>query len=171
MSQTENLEIFNLEDFYSDKMVELLYELNQDNTPEVGSIKSLEMFSKLLNISSLNLLLKYKDEVIGFIVCFRERSDYSSLNYKFFNNKEKRFLYIDRVVIKEGYRRKGYGTKIYKYLEDFFIKDLIPICCEVNSFPRNEVSINFHIKNGFEGVGEHDHEDHSVIYFRKIYIK
>jgi len=61
VSQTENLEIFNLEDFYSDKMVELLYELNQDNTPEVGSIKSLEMFSKLLNMSSLNLLLKYKD--------------------------------------------------------------------------------------------------------------
>jgi len=60
VSQTENLEIFNLEDFYSDKMVELLYELNQDNTPEVGSIKSLEMFSKLLNMSSLNLLLKYK---------------------------------------------------------------------------------------------------------------
>ena len=77
MSQTENLEIFNLEDCYSDKMVELLYELNQDNTPEVGSIKSLEMFSKLLNMSSLNLLLKYKDEVIGFIVCFRERSDYN----------------------------------------------------------------------------------------------
>ena len=171
MSQTENIGIFNLEDFYSDKMVELLYELNQDNTPEVGFIKSLEMFSKLLNMSSLNLLLKYKDEVIGFIVCFRERSNYSSLNYKFFNNKEKRFLYIDRVVIKEGYRRKGYGTKIYKYLEDFFIKDLIPICCEVNSFPRNEVSINFHIKNGFEYVGEHDFDDHSVIYFRKIYIK
>ena len=87
MSQAGNLKIFNLEDFYSDKMVELLYELNQDNTPEVGSIKSLEMFSKLLNMSSLNLLLEYKDEVIGFIVCFRERSDYSSLNYKFFNNK------------------------------------------------------------------------------------
>ena len=100
MSQIENLEIFNLEDFYLDKMVERLYELNQDNTPEVGSIKSLETFSKLLNMSSLKLLLKYKDEVIGFIVCFREKSDYSSLNYKFFNNKEKRFLYIDRVVIK-----------------------------------------------------------------------
>ena len=171
MSQIENLEIFNLEDFYSDKTVELLYELNQDNTPEVGSIKSLEMFSKLLNMSSLNLLLKYKDEVIGFIVCFRERSNYSSLNYKFFNKKEKRFLYIDRVVIKEAYRRKGHGTKIYKYLEDFFIKDLIPICCEVNSFPRNEVSINFHIKNGFECVGGHDFDDRSVIYFRKIYIK
>ncbi|NCX10745.1 MAG: GNAT family N-acetyltransferase, partial [Proteobacteria bacterium] len=76
-----------------------------------------------------------------------------------------------RVVIKEAYRRKGYGTKIYKYLEDFFIKDLIPICCEVNSFPRNEVSINFHIKNGFECVGGHDFDDRSVIYFRKIYIK
>ncbi|NCX34932.1 MAG: GNAT family acetyltransferase, partial [Proteobacteria bacterium] len=57
------------------------------------------------------------------------------------------------------------------HLEDFFIKELIPICCEVNSFPRNEVSINFHIKNGFEHVGEHDFDDHSVIYFRKIYIK
>lgn len=151
----------------SNSTLENLYLLNQENTPEVGSIKNAEYFASLLDKSSINLLIVYKNQPIGFVICFRENLEYESLNYKFFNESKKNFLYIDRVVINSSYRRMGLGTMMYKYLDGVAGKDILPICCEVNSVPRNEISINFHIKNGFKEVGQKDFEDHSVIYYIK----
>ena len=43
----------------------------------------------------------------------------------------------------------------------------IPLCCEVNTIPLNEISIKFHQDFGFYQVGENDFIDHSVAYFQK----
>ena len=63
----------------------------------------------------------------------------------------------------------GFGTQLYRYLDELAFKDFLPVCCEVNSVPKNEISLNFHIKNGFTEVGEKNFHDHSVKYFEKIY--
>lgn len=118
-------------------------------------------------MSELNYYVKNQDEIIGFIVCFRENSEYSSKNYKFFNQQFKKFIYIDRVAIKEKYRRKGIGKNIYSAVEDYAIARNIPICCEVNTDPMNEISIEFHMSLGFKKIGEYDFDDHSVAYFLK----
>ena len=110
--------------------------MNEENTPEVGSLPSVKSLEELIKMSSSALYLSKNDEVIGFIICFRENSVYGSENYKFFNNKNKKFLYIDRVVIKDGYRRMGHGTKVYKHLDKIASELLLPICCEVNSIPK-----------------------------------
>ncbi|MEL1236823.1 MAG: GNAT family N-acetyltransferase, partial [Candidatus Neomarinimicrobiota bacterium] len=65
------------------------------------------------------------------------------------------------------YRRKGLGTKIYKYLDEIAQKDMLPICCEVNSIPLNQISLDFHAKNGFLEVAERNFGDHSVKYLIK----
>jgi predicted GNAT superfamily acetyltransferase len=144
-----------------------LYSLNQENSPEVGFISSIEYFSKLFEMSALSLLVEHQAEIVGFIICFRENSEYESLNYKYFDENKQRFLYIDRVVIKSAYRRKGLGTKIYKDLDEIAQKDMLLICCEVNSIPLNQISLDFHGKNGFLEVGERNFEDHSVKYLVK----
>ena len=61
----------------------------------------------------------------------------------------------------------GFGTQLYRYLDELAFEDSLPICCEVNSVPKNEISLNFHIKNGFKEVGEKNFHDHSVKYFEK----
>ena len=167
MNQIYHLKVTKLKKNPSDKLLKNLYSLNQENTPEVGSIEDIRSFSKLFELSSTSLLVEIKDQIIGFIICFRENSIYASENYKFFNNNKDKFIYIDRVVIKSGFRRMGIGTKIYKHLDELASKDLLPICCEVNSVPKNEISLNFHIKNGFAEVGERDFYNHSVKYFEK----
>tara|TARA_X000000368_G_scaffold356724_1_gene298857 strand:- start:79 stop:240 length:162 start_codon:yes stop_codon:yes gene_type:complete len=43
----------------------------------------------------------------------------------------------------------------------------IPLCCEVNTIPLNDISIKFHEDFGFLKVGKHDFIDHSVAYFQK----
>jgi hypothetical protein len=111
-------------------LLESLYSLNQENSPEVGFIPSIELFSKLFQTSSLNLLIKYKNKIAGFVICFRENS-------------------------------------VYKYIDEVAAKESLPICCEVNSIPLNQISLNFHAKNGFIKVGERDFKDHSVRYLQK----
>ena len=145
----------------------IIYELNQSNTPEVGSLDSIKHLKSLLSLSSNNLFISLDNEIIGFTVCFREGSNYQSLNYKFFSKNETKFLYIDRVVIKELHRRKGIGKSLYRNIESISISKNIPLCCEVNIEPLNQPSIDFHNNFGFHKIGSYDFDDHSVAYFKK----
>ena len=167
MNQSHHLKVIKLPKNIPSKLLENLYSLNQENTPEVGSLEDIESFRKLFELSSTSLLVELKDQIIGFVICFRENSTYSSENYKFFSDDKDKFIYIDRIVIKSGFRRMGIGTQVYKHLDDLAFKDFLPICCEVNSVPKNEISLNFHIKCGFTEVGERNFHDHSVKYFEK----
>ena len=101
------------------------------------------------------------------MICFREKSDYHSENYKFFSKKEKKFLYVDRIAIKDSYRRKGIAKNLYSMIEIQANAESIPLCCEVNTIPLNDISIKFHEDFGFLQVGRHDFIDHSVAYFQK----
>ena len=144
-----------------------IYDLNQVNTPEVGSLESMQHLKQLIDFSAYNLLALKEDEIVGFIICMREGSAYGSENYKFFSKRLKKFLYVDRVAIDERHRRAGLGQAIY---EDIFFqasKESLPVALEVNTQPVNQPSLNFHEKMGFDQVGTRDFDDHSVAYFTK----
>lgn len=144
-----------------------IYDLNQTNTPEVGSLESIQHLKQLIEFSSYNLLVLKEDEIVGYIICMREGSAYGSENYKFFTQRLKKFLYVDRVAIDEQHRRAGLGKAIY---EDIFVQaisDSLPIALEVNTQPVNQPSLNFHEKMGFDRIGAKDFDDHSVAYFIK----
>ena len=152
---------------YNEAQLQSIYDLNQANTPEVGSLKSINHLKKLIELSAYNLLVLDDDEIVGFIICMREGSVYRSENYKFFVQKLKKFLYVDRVAIDEQHRRAGLGQAIY---ENIFIQasnNDLPIALEVNTQPVNQPSLNFHEKMGFDKVGTKNFEDHSVAYFIK----
>jgi hypothetical protein len=154
-------------DTLNDVQLQSIYNLNQANTPEVGSLESMTHLKKLIELSAYNLLVLDDDEIVGFIICIREDSAYRSENYKFFTQRLKKFLYVDRVAIDERHRRAGLGQAIY---EDIFVQasaDNLPIALEVNTQPVNQISLNFHEKMGFDKVGSRDFEDHSVAYFIK----
>ena len=167
MDSSSNIDLSLFTDVPEKEALETLYSLNQENTPEVGSLSTIDELSKLIDMSALNFYVLDDEEIIGFVVCFREGSGYKSLNYKFFNDNESKFLYIDRVVIKEGHRRKGAGTILYSHLQTLANQQSMPLCCEVNTIPRNSVSLDFHEKNGFIEVGECHFDDHSVAYLKK----
>ena len=137
---------YNIQSFSSNSDINLLneiYLLNQSNTPEVGSLDSVDHLQNLLQMSLLNLFVSNNEEMIGFIICFKENSNYSSKNYKFFSKREKKFLYIDRVAIAEKYRRKGLGKILYNKLENLCIENKIPLCCEVNTSQQSGIFFSF----------------------------
>ena len=144
-----------------------IYDLNQANTPQVGSLESMQHLKQLIEFSSYNLLVLKEGEIVGFIICMREGTAYKSENYKFFTKRLKKFLYVDRVAIDEQHRRAGLGKAIY---EDIFVQAIsnsLPIVLEVNTQPVNQPSLNFHEKMGFDRIGAKDFDEHSVAYFIK----
>ena len=148
-------------------LLKQIYKINQENTPEVGSLSSFEYLQKIVKLSTNNFYVSSKESIIGFMICFRENSAYTSKNYDFFSKKESKFLYIDRIAIKSEYRREGIGKNLYLLIEEITKAKNIPLCCEVNTLPLNQNSISFHEGLGFHRVGDNNFEDHSVAYFMK----
>ena len=151
----------------SQEFLEKIFILNQENTPEVGSLSSIEHLRQLIQLSSYQFYVVKDDEIKGFIICFKEKSSYDSPNYKFFCNTESKFLYIDRIAIKDSFRRQGIGKIFYELIEKIAFTKEIPLCCEVNTFPENLISIKFHEDFGFKKIGSREYEDHSVAFFKK----
>ena len=162
-----NIEIRNLPDFNDIALLKKLYDLNQANVPEVGSLETFNDFINLLKLSD-DILLSYADnQMTGFVVCFYEKSDYSSLNYKYFLENYNDFLYIDRIAISMNYRRSGIGSALYEKLIEKYRKTKSIICCEVNIKPINTISLNFHSRFNFLKVGEKDFLSHKVRYLAR----
>ena len=146
--------------------LEEIWNINQENIPEVGDVPNLDRLKKLIDWSS-HIIVVRDNDISGFIILMREGQNYDSLNYKFFNSQSFPFLYVDRIAIKDGHRRKGLGRMIYEKTIDI-AKDLdVSTCCEVNTIPRNDPSLAFHDTFGFREVGTKDYDDHSVVYLTK----
>ena len=146
--------------------LEEIWNINQENIPEVGDVPNLDRLKKLIDWSS-HVIVVRDNNIAGFIILMREGQNYDSLNYKFFNSQSFPFLYVDRIAIKDGHRRKGLGRMIYEKTIDIARNLKVSSCCEVNTIPRNDPSLAFHDSFGFQEVGTRDYDDHSVVYLTK----
>ena len=82
----------------SENLVEC-HRINQENTPEVGSV-TLEELQNSLDNSDYNLCAVVDNEVVGFVICFRDTETTNSymgdINHKNFSEISQRtsdFLY------------------------------------------------------------------------------
>jgi len=161
------MKIIQIKSMPEPKIIKELYSLNQDNVPALGSLSTETELEELIKLSDTSMYIFSNNEIIGFLVCFRERSKYHSPNYIFFNNNESKFMYVDRIAIKQNNINKGLGSLLYNKLYKLAALKQLPICCEVNTIPINQISLNFHYKNNLKPVGEYDFDDHSVVYLKK----
>ena len=158
------MEIINLKINQDVEIFSLFFEINQQQVPKVGSV-SLNEFIHLIKISNISYGFIRKGICLGFVICLRENTNYQSINYKFFQERHNKFIYIDRIAIANKYQSSGIGSTLYKQLLSIKDKFNIPICAEVNTKPPNELSINFHRKHGFSEITESTlKEGYSVVY-------
>ena len=165
----DSIKIDELKFPFNNKDILPIYSINQANTPEVGSLESTEKLRELLSMSSLVLVAKTNNEIIGFVVCLEAGAAYTSLNYKYISKKAKKFVYIDRIAIKNQHRRSGVGKSLYEIIFNYSEEFELPIYCEVNTKPKNQASLDFHKKIGFFKIGSKNFQNHSVAYFLKTY--
>lgn len=100
----------------------------------------------------------------GFVITFVEGSDYDSPNYRWFSEREARFLYVDRIVVDPAHRRRGAARRIYQALVERHPDR--PLLAEVNFEPPNAASLAFHRSMGFEEVGRLGGHPNGVVLLR-----
>ena len=80
------------------------------------------------------------------------------------------FFYIDRIIIGTAAQGQKLGRKLYDDIADFArARGHSHLACEVNTVPDNPGSHRFHLRFGFEPIGERDFPDDnkSVRYYAK----
>ena len=131
--------------------------LNEENV-EVLSPMDEEKLEFFMEHGELVKILETDDrnKPMAFFIVLREGvAEYKSENYIWFSNRYKEFLYIDRIVIDEQYRRMGLGRKIYEYICEYAKNiGVAVVTAEIDTIPYNEASLKFHKTMGFNEVGE-----------------
>ena len=125
---------------------------------------------RLIDVAKINFFVYKDNDLIGFMVCMTEGAKYHSENYKFLSKKFNSFIYADRIAIDKNSRRLGIGNRLYRMIAEESIPRTV-ICCEVNTVPKNTVSLKFHDSLGFKACGSKDFADgHSVIYSTRTFL-
>lgn len=137
-------------DLLSYELKSAIYNLNQANIPALGAVNDFEHVQQLYDFCTYCYLAFKQEQLIAFVFVMDESSLYQSPNYQYFKLNYDSFLYIDRVAVSDLYQRKGIGSELYNHIYLKCIEANIPLCCEVNTLPRNEVSLNFHLKLNFK---------------------
>ena len=152
-----NLTFYNpINEKLSSPILEEIFTLNENNKPALGGLESLERLKELYDFSMLCGCSFFNQKLIAFCLLMDQSSNYDSPNYSYFKAKYDEFLYIDRVAVQADYQRRGTGTLLYENLYRLSKQRNIPLCCEVNTFPLNQQSLDFHFKNKFQIIDEVD---------------
>ncbi|HET7268046.1 MAG TPA: GNAT family N-acetyltransferase [Oleiagrimonas sp.] len=92
--------------------------------------------------------------VAGFLIALRERADHAGSNFLWFKQRYERFVFIDRIVVANAYRRHGLGRVFYSDVQSFAEPRVPMLACAVFLEPRDDVAVLFHGTYGFHEVGQ-----------------
>ncbi|MFC5526812.1 GNAT family N-acetyltransferase [Rhodanobacter ginsengisoli] len=103
--------------------------------------------------AALHRVIERDGRVVAFLLVLREGADYDSPNYRWFAQRQARFLYVDRIVVAAD--AHGAGTRLYRDAFAFARRSAVPvIACEFDIQPPNPASERFHARLGFREVGQ-----------------
>ncbi len=85
------------------------------------------------------------------MIALDHQANYASQNFKWFQKRYQRFIYVDRVMVSHQARGQGLARRLY---EELFAKASMDghevVCCEINVDPPNRASDVFHAEMRFE---------------------
>jgi predicted GNAT superfamily acetyltransferase len=136
--------------------------LNEAAVPMVGSITVDELRWFAEQAFACWVAVDDDDAVGGLLVALTEGSTYASPNYRWFAARYPRFGYVDRVAVTPAWQGRGVGLALYRALIDALGGGWPVLCAEVNVRPRNDRSLEFHERFGFEVVGETEDVRHGT---------
>lgn len=95
-------------------------------------------------------VLEREARVCAFLLAFAPGADYDSPNYRWFEARGGRFLYVDRIVVAASAQGRGCGRRLYEALFAFArAAGFEAVVCEYDLDPPNPVSAAFHARFGF----------------------
>jgi predicted GNAT superfamily acetyltransferase len=146
-------------------------EINNANTPGVSELTFAELELDLH--SSLHALAIDNElgEVCAFCITFDPDAPDAGDNHRWFAERYKSFVYLDRIAIDSNHQNRGLGALLYQSVEQHMIhsSEYSLLCCEVNLEPPNPGSLRFHQRIGFTEVGQSipEYANYRVSYLSK----
>jgi predicted GNAT superfamily acetyltransferase len=135
-----------------DADVAAVYAINEANVPHVNSI-SQERFQGFIAEAVYFRVALLGTDLAGYLVAFAPGAPYDSLNFLWFQQRYEKFIYIDRIAVAAGARRRGVASVLYRDFFRFAGPRTGLVTCEVNTRPVNAESMAFHKTFGFREVG------------------
>ena len=146
-------------------------EVNNANTPGVSELTMAELESDLNNSLHAFAIDNEHDEVCAFCITFAQDASDAGDNHRWFAERYKSFVYLDRIAIDSTYQNLGLGALLYQAVEYEMLQsaDYSMLCCEVNLEPPNPGSLRFHHRIGFTEVGQSipEYANYRVSYLSK----
>lgn len=128
-----------------------LLALNNAHSTETGPLD----LARLAQMAAMAFHARTNSACTVFLVAFDQSADYDSVNFLWFRDRYRRFVYIDRVIVSAALRGRGIARALY---DDLFNAALAAghdtIVAEVNSLPPNPGSDAFHAALGFVEAGQ-----------------
>ncbi len=128
-----------------------------------------ERLSRLHSQAALFRVVENAGRMDGFLLALGEGASYPSLNYRWFAQRYRRFLYIDRIVIAASAQAGGLGTALYREAFAWARQRCVPaLTCEFDIEPPNRASERFHMALGFAEVGRQVLDGGKVVSLRAL---
>ena len=146
--------------------IEAVLDLNAGSVAATSPLDDATLTSYLAMADSA-LVCVVDDLVAAFAIAYAPGSAYPSVNYRWHASRFDDFLYLDRIVVGAGFRRRGIATAMYDALESVATGHGRMVC-EVNCEPPNIESLAFHRNRGYLEIGELTQADgHRVVMLEK----
>jgi len=132
--------------------------INAAHQPAVAALDQREL-ERLLSLGDAHrVALVGAGDVGGYMLVFDRRSAYDGEEFGYFCARlHEPFLYVDQVAVDPSQVRSGVGRRMYQALLELAGQRQIGwLCCEVNDFPPNPASLEFHRRLGFTVIGNGD---------------
>ncbi len=131
-----------------------LCELNNAAVPNVNTL-TLAALTELVRVSTVALTAEHDNEPACLLLALAPGAPYDSANYRWFSERFRDFLYVDRIVVAARVRNTGLGARLHaEAYTQARVQGLARITCEVNVAPPNPRSYRFHNRLGFRTVGK-----------------
>ena len=140
-------------------------EINNANTPGVSELTFTELESDLNNSLHALAIENEQGDVCAFCITFDPTAPDAGDNHRWFAERYKSFVYLDRIAIDSNHQNRGLGALLYQSVEQQMLcsAEHSLLCCEVNLEPPNPGSLRFHQRIGFAEVGQHSPQQGYVV--------
>lgn len=146
-------------------------EINNANTPGVSELTMTELISDIDNSLHALVIDNERSEACAFCITFAPDAPDAGANHRWFAERYKSFVYLDRIAIDFNHQNRGLGALLYQSVEQRMLNSAEHslLCCEVNLEPPNPGSLRFHQRIGFTEVGQSTQEyaNYRVSYLSK----
>jgi len=136
-------------------------EINNANMPGVSELTFTELESDLNNSLHALAIDNEQGDVCAFCITFDPTAPDAGENHRWFVERYKSFVYLDRIAIDSNHQNHGLGALLYQSVEHHMLNSAEHslLCCEVNLEPPNPGSLRFHKRIGFTELGQRSYNE------------